>query len=116
MCVVTRNDMLSFFLYWSDDGQRVGWGQEAEVSMGQFRSLAAHLIREANRLCKDLMFGLEPDIDLLKIKDNMANRDKGYSFVTKEGTELGLSRSIQVNLYSSEWVSLARELLKLVRG
>jgi hypothetical protein len=28
------------------------------------------------------MFGLEPDIDLLKIKENMANRDKGYSFVT----------------------------------
>ncbi|UPK90597.1 hypothetical protein LCI18_001532 [Fusarium solani-melongenae] len=74
-CVVARNDTPSFFLYWSDDGQR-------------FRSLSAYLIREANRLCNDLMFGLEPDIDLLKIKDNMANCDKGYSFVTDPRNEL----------------------------
>ncbi|WAO94382.1 Hypothetical protein NCS54_01196300 [Fusarium falciforme] len=87
-CVAARNDTPSFFLYWSDDGQRVSWGQATEVSMGQFRSLSAYLIREANRLCNDLMFGLEPDIDLLKIKDNMANCDKGYSFVTDPRNEL----------------------------
>ncbi|EXM15599.1 hypothetical protein V3481_018826 [Fusarium oxysporum f. sp. vasinfectum] len=34
------------------------------------------------------MFGLEPKIDLLKIKDNMANCDKGYSFVTDPRNEL----------------------------
>ncbi|KAM5513542.1 hypothetical protein FOXYSP1_08342 [Fusarium oxysporum f. sp. phaseoli] len=52
------------------------------ISLRAYGCVAAHLIREANRLCNDFIFGLEPDINLLKIKDNMANRDKGYSFVT----------------------------------
>ncbi|KAH7169570.1 hypothetical protein DER46DRAFT_554056 [Fusarium sp. MPI-SDFR-AT-0072] len=56
--------------------------------MGQFRSLAAYLVKEINRLCDNLMFGLEPDVDLAKIKDNMANCEKGYSFVTDPKNEL----------------------------
>jgi hypothetical protein len=80
--------MPSFLLHWSDDGQKVGWGQGEEVSMGQFRSLAAYLVKEINRLCDNLMFGLEPDVDLAKIKDNMANCEKGYSFVTDPKNEL----------------------------
>jgi hypothetical protein len=81
-CVAARNHMPSLLLYWSDDGQKVGWGQGVEVSMGQFRSLTEYLIKEVNRLCNDLMFGLEPDIDLAKIRDDLANSDNGYSFVT----------------------------------
>jgi hypothetical protein len=81
-CVAARNDMPSCLLYWSDDGQSVGWGQGVEISMGQFRALTEYLIKEVNSLCNSLMFGLEPDIDLSQIKDDMTNNDNGYSFVT----------------------------------
>ncbi|KAK7575421.1 hypothetical protein V3481_017381 [Fusarium oxysporum f. sp. vasinfectum] len=80
-CVAARNDMPSCLLYWSDDGQSVGWGQGVEISMGQFRALTEYLIKEVNSLCNSLMFGLEPDIDLSQIKDDMTNNDNGYSFV-----------------------------------
>ncbi|SCO92584.1 uncharacterized protein FRV6_16712 [Fusarium oxysporum] len=62
-------------------GQSVSWGQGVEISMGQFRALTEYLIKEVNGLCNSLMFGLEPDIDLSQIKDDMANNDNGYSFV-----------------------------------
>ncbi|KAM0293750.1 hypothetical protein ACHAPM_011491 [Fusarium culmorum] len=87
-CVAARNDMPSFLLYWSDDGQSVGWGQGVEISMGQFRALTEYLVKEANGLCNSLMFGLEPDIDLSQIKDDMANNDNGYSFVTDPQNKL----------------------------
>jgi hypothetical protein len=101
----------------SDDGQMVGWGGDAEVSMGQFRSLTAYLIKEANRLCNDLMFGLEPDIDLLKIKDNMAHCDKEYYFVTDPRNEL---TSAYLDLFKRACTArsgcLERKFLELVRG
>ncbi|KAH7112035.1 hypothetical protein EDB81DRAFT_671170 [Dactylonectria macrodidyma] len=50
--------------------------------MGQFRFLPEYLIEQASRLCHELMFGWEPDIDLAKIKDDMTNSDRGFSFVT----------------------------------
>ncbi|KAF4334756.1 telomere-associated helicase [Fusarium beomiforme] len=87
-CVAARNDMPSCLLYWSDDGQRVGWGQGVEISMGQFRALTEYLIKEVIGLCNSLMFGLEPDIDLSQIKDDMANNDNRYSFVTDPKNKL----------------------------
>jgi hypothetical protein len=47
-CMAARNDMPSCLLYWSNDGQSVGWGQGLEISMGQFRALTEHLIKEVN--------------------------------------------------------------------
>ncbi|KAH6950301.1 hypothetical protein BKA56DRAFT_506557 [Ilyonectria sp. MPI-CAGE-AT-0026] len=77
--------------------------------MGQFRSLAAYLIREANCLCNDLMFGLEPDIDLLKIKDNIANCNKGYSFVMDPKNELA---SAYLDLFRRAYIARSRYLLR----
>ncbi|KAH7200703.1 hypothetical protein BKA60DRAFT_469783 [Fusarium oxysporum] len=56
--------------------------------MGQFRALTEYLIKEVNSLCNSLMFGLEPDIDLSQIKDDMTNNDNGYSFVTDPKNKL----------------------------
>jgi hypothetical protein len=101
-CVAARNDMPSCLLYWSDDGQSVGWGQGVEISMGQFRALTEYLIKEVNSLCNSLMFGLEPDIDLSQIKDDMTNNDNGYSFVTdpRNYSQTILSESsIQMQFY-----------------
>ncbi|KAH6874261.1 recQ helicase-like protein [Thelonectria olida] len=72
-----------------NDGQIVGWGGEAQLSMGQFRLLPEHLIEQASRLCGELMFGWEPPIaDLANIKDEMSNTSSGYSFVTDPGNNI----------------------------
>lgn len=81
-CVMARSDTPPILLRWSSDGQTVSWGDGVQISMGQFRLLPEHLIEQASRLCSELMFGWEPDVDLAKIKADMTNSDRGYFFVT----------------------------------
>ena len=49
--------------------------------MKSFRELAKHFLVKAKELCDDLMFGLNPVIDLAKVKDNLTNTYYGFSFV-----------------------------------
>jgi hypothetical protein len=48
--------------------------------MTKFRALAEHFIGTAKGLCDDLMFGLDPQIDLGAVKD-ITNSQTGFSFI-----------------------------------
>lgn len=81
-------DSPPFLLYWSDDGQSVSWEGSLPLTMFQFRQLSSQLILEAERLCRELMYGLEPTVDLESLKDNLANKQQGYSFVSEPANNL----------------------------
>ncbi|KAM6505278.1 hypothetical protein FSOLCH5_014509 [Fusarium solani] len=49
--------------------------------MGQFRWLPEHFIKEAGRLCTEMIYSCDPAIDLSSIKDDMTNNEEGFSFV-----------------------------------
>lgn len=51
--------------------------------MHDFRELPDYLIIQAEGLGERLMFGLEPDMDLAQIKDDMMNRQSGCSFIKR---------------------------------
>jgi hypothetical protein len=79
--VIARTDPPSFFLHWSDDGETVSYGDDFSLTMESFRGLAEHFLVKAEELCDDLMFGLNPVIDLAKVKDDLTNTHYGFSFV-----------------------------------
>ena len=56
--------------------------------MSQFRQLSRRLIQEAENLCHELMYGLEPTVDLESIKDDTTNKQLGYSFVSDPANNL----------------------------
>ncbi|KAL6789470.1 hypothetical protein GGI42DRAFT_367014 [Trichoderma sp. SZMC 28013] len=62
--------------------------QEQCLSMGQFRLLPDYFIEQARWLCDELIFRLEPVVDLLNIKDELTNSQKGFSFVTNPQNNL----------------------------
>jgi hypothetical protein len=59
----------------------VSLDDKISVSMGEFRRLPQHFIREADRLAREMMFGWDPAIDLEKIWDGVVENKKGFSFV-----------------------------------
>jgi hypothetical protein len=79
--VMARMDPPSFLLRWSDDGETVSYGDEFSLTMVSFRQLAEHFLSKAEALCDDLMFGLDPVIDLTKVKDDLTNTQYGFSFI-----------------------------------
>ncbi|KAF5131464.1 hypothetical protein E5D57_007819 [Metarhizium anisopliae] len=52
--------------------------------MDRFRTLSDHFISEPAVVAQDLLYGLNPLLYIAKIKDDMTNRDVGYSFVKHE--------------------------------
>ncbi len=89
--VIARTDTPSYLLRWSDNGHIVSLDDKLSVSMGQFRRLPEHFIREADLICKDMMFGWEPAIDLSNIKDDMTNNEKDFSFIRQPDNHLALA-------------------------
>lgn len=87
--VMAQSDTPATLLNWSEDNQTVSWGEEMQLSMGQFRRLPEYLIEQASGLCGELMYGWEPTVDLTGIKDTMSNGDGGYSFVSDPRNNLG---------------------------
>ena len=71
--MIARTDPPSFLLRWSDDGETVSYGDDFSLTMESFRGLAEHFLTKAEELCDDLMFGLNPVIDLAKVKDDLTN-------------------------------------------
>lgn len=71
----------SFLISWSDDGETLSYGEDFSLTMTNFRRLAKHFLLKAEELCRELMFGLSPDIDLSRVKDSMTNAQYGFSFV-----------------------------------
>lgn len=53
--------------------------------MQGFQDLARHFLPNAKDLCKDLMFGLMPAVDLAKVKDDLSNVQSGFSFIQHLG-------------------------------
>ncbi|KJZ69022.1 hypothetical protein HIM_11581 [Hirsutella minnesotensis 3608] len=85
---LAKTDVPPFLLRWSDDGETVSLGDDIVITMDKFRLLSAHLIQEAERLCKELMFDWAPAVDLTRIKDDMTNSRDGESFVTNPSNGL----------------------------
>ncbi len=56
--------------------------------MESFRGLAEHFLTKAEELCDDLMFGLDPVIDLANIKDDLSNTQYGFSFIQHPANKL----------------------------
>ncbi|PON20106.1 hypothetical protein TGAM01_v211029 [Trichoderma gamsii] len=82
---VAKTEGPSFILHWSDDDQVVSLGTELTISMvDQFRTLSGYFISEAEAMAQDLLYGLDPVLNIAEIKDNMTNREVGYSFVKHE--------------------------------
>ena len=82
---MARTDPPSFLLRWSNDNKTLFYGDEFSLTMEAFRSLAEHFFLKAEKLCGDLMFDLNPDIDLSKVRDDMTNDKCGFSFVQHPG-------------------------------
>ncbi|KAH7016030.1 uncharacterized protein B0I36DRAFT_336427, partial [Microdochium trichocladiopsis] len=80
--VIARTDTPSYFLYWSDDLQTVSYGDSFTISTGAFRQLSAYFIKLAEELCEEPMLGLQVDVDLAKVKDDLVNTIDGFSFVS----------------------------------
>ncbi|EXL40293.1 hypothetical protein FOCG_17181 [Fusarium oxysporum f. sp. radicis-lycopersici 26381] len=86
--VMAQSDPLTFLLRWSDDSQTVFYGDILQVTMSDFRRLPRYFIDEAESLCDDMMFGWKPTIDLSKLKDDMTNMSRGFSFVQHPDNQL----------------------------
>ena len=86
--VMARSDTPPFLLRWSEDGQTVHWGSSSKLSMDQMRLLLRRLIEQAAEICDELLFGLECSVDLSKIKDDITNSKRGFSFVTHPENDL----------------------------
>jgi hypothetical protein len=86
--VMAQSDPPTFLLRWSDDSQTVFYGDILQVTMSDFRRLPRYFIDETESLCDDMMFGWKPPIDLSKLKDDMANTSRGFSFVQHPDNQL----------------------------
>jgi hypothetical protein len=82
---IAQADTPAVFIRWSDDGQTLFHGDKFSLGMQGFQDLARHFLFKAEGLCKDLMFGLKPAIDLAKVKDDLSNVQSGFSFVQHPG-------------------------------
>ncbi|EXK75880.1 hypothetical protein FOQG_19356 [Fusarium oxysporum f. sp. raphani 54005] len=49
--------------------------------MDEFRELPEHFITREEAICDRLMFGAQPDVDLSKVKGDIASSISGYNFV-----------------------------------
>lgn len=80
--VIAKSDTPPFLLYWSDDGHQVRWNDSRWLTMGQFRLLSEYFSKRAATLCEELLLGLNPPVDLARVKDVISNTQAGYSFVS----------------------------------
>jgi hypothetical protein len=77
---VARNEPPSMLFHWSNDGETVSHAT-VQVTMSDFRKLPDYFITQAEALCDRLMFGIQPSIDLSRVKDNISSSNSGHSFI-----------------------------------
>ncbi|KAK2684635.1 hypothetical protein QWA68_016794 [Fusarium oxysporum] len=82
--VIARSESPAFLLRWSEDGQTVHCGDLFHISMAEFRLLSKHIVQQTDMLREELMFGWGRFIDLSRLKDDLRNAEKGFSFVTHQ--------------------------------
>jgi hypothetical protein len=79
--VIARTDAPAFLLRWSDDGETVSYGDKFHLTMQDFCGLAEYFTVQAEELCEELMYDLDPVVDLASVKDDLTNTRSGFSFV-----------------------------------
>ncbi|RFN54792.1 hypothetical protein FIE12Z_930 [Fusarium flagelliforme] len=87
---IARTEPPSMLFHWSNDSETVSHST-FQITMGNFRKLADHFITQAEALCDQLMFGVNPHVDLSKIKDDISSSESGYSFISCPGNGLELA-------------------------
>ncbi|KAJ4175798.1 hypothetical protein NW767_015667 [Fusarium falciforme] len=103
-----RTEPPSTLFHWSSDGEAVSDGT-LKLTMREFRKLPEYFISRAEALCDSLMFGMKPDVDLSKIKDDMVSSESGYCFVEHPGNGLKSAYlDLLVQAYTSSKNGLAR--------
>lgn len=79
--VLARTEPPAFFLHWNDNGDTVYWGDKSSLRMEDFPKLAGYFVSQAEELCEKLMLGMNLEINLKQVRDDLARTDCGYSFV-----------------------------------
>ena len=79
--VIAYIDPPSFLLCWSNDSKTVSYRDDFTLTMESFYGLAKHFLTKAKRLCDYLIFGINPIINLSKVKDDLTNTQYGFSFI-----------------------------------
>jgi hypothetical protein len=79
--VIARTDASAFLLWWSNDGETVFYRDEFHLTMQDFRGLAEYFTVQAKQLCEELMYNLNPVVDLANVKDDLTNTRSGFFFV-----------------------------------
>ncbi|RFN46146.1 hypothetical protein FIE12Z_9605 [Fusarium flagelliforme] len=106
---IARTEPPSILFYWSDDGETVSTGS-LQLTMDKFRALPEYFTSRAEELCSSLMYGLEPEIDLASVKDDLANSQSGYCFVKHPANGLESAyKELLIQAYSSSNGALARD-------
>jgi hypothetical protein len=106
---IARTEPPSILFHWSDDGETVSNGS-LQLTMDKFRALPVYFTSRAEELCGSLMYGLEPDIDLASVKDDLANSQSGYCFVKHPANGLESAyKELLIRAYSSSKGALARD-------
>jgi hypothetical protein len=108
--VIARTDIPAFVLRWSEDTQTHFQGVDLELSMGSFRRLPAYFIEQAEQLCDELMFRWRLAIDLTKVKDDLTNIKRGFSFVQHPDNRL---EEAYLDLLQRACTSRRRGLLRI---
>ncbi|PCD22310.1 hypothetical protein AU210_016099 [Fusarium oxysporum f. sp. radicis-cucumerinum] len=106
---IARTEPPSVLFHWSDDGETVSNGS-LKLTMDKFRELPGYFTSRAEELCGSLMFGLEPEIDLASVKDDLANSQSGYCFIKHPANGLESAyKELLIRAYSSSKSALARD-------
>ncbi|SCO92411.1 uncharacterized protein FRV6_16539 [Fusarium oxysporum] len=106
---IARTEPPSILFYWSDDGETISNGS-LQLTMDKFRELPEYFTSQAEELCGSLMYGLEPEIDLASVKDDLANSQSGYCFVKHPANGLESAyKELLIRAYSSSRGALARD-------
>lgn len=105
--IIARTKPPSILFYRSDDGETVSCGS-LMLTMEKFRKLPDYFMIRAEEICASLLFGLQPDINLAMVKDDMINSRSGYSFVKNTDNGLESAHLLFARAYTSSKNGLAR--------
>ncbi|KAJ9633674.1 hypothetical protein H2199_009286 [Coniosporium tulheliwenetii] len=78
---LSRSDPPSFMVHWSDDGTTMRY-HNTFMTITQFKEFTHRLLASAEALVQKLMYDWLPEVDLGKLKDELCNTRRGFSFVS----------------------------------
>lgn len=85
--VIGRTDPPSSLFRWREDGQTISHGSR-RVTMDGFRRSCEAFTDEAEHMCRELMFGVLPPVDISQVKDEIGNTRHGFSFIHHPDNQL----------------------------